>query len=356
MTVPMIEAAGVSKSFGTNLALDHVDLRVEQGTVLGLLGPNGAGKTTLVRILTTLLKADSGKAQVAGFDVEHDAVPLRFMIGLAGQYAAVDEMLTGRENLELVGLLYHLGKAERKLRAVETLERLNLSEAADRQVRTYSGGMRRRLDLGASLVGRPKVLILDEPTTGLDPATRIGLWEFIEVLVADGTTLLLTTQYLEEADRLADSIVVIDHGRVIAQGTSKQLKADLGGAVLEVVVAHIGQTGQAAALLADLGHGRPTVDHTRGLVSVATEGNAKTVLEAARRLDDHGVALEDIALRRPSLDDVFLALTGHAAEDGPNGAGQRGGIDAGQGGGTSGSVDQHSATNRIPTTELRKVP
>jgi ABC-2 type transport system ATP-binding protein len=352
----MIEAVGVSKNFGRNMALDHVDLRVEQGTVLGLLGPNGAGKTTLVRILTTLLKADSGKARVAGFDVEHDAVPLRFMIGLAGQYAAVDEMLTGRENLELVGLLYHLGRAERKLRAVETLERLNLSEAADRQVRTYSGGMRRRLDLGASLVGRPKVLILDEPTTGLDPATRVGLWEFIEALVADGATLLLTTQYLEEADRLADSIVVIDHGRVIAQGTSKQLKADLGGAVLEVVVADVSQAGYAATLLADLGHGKPSIDHSRGLVSVATEGNARTVLEAARRLDDHGVDLEDIALRRPSLDDVFLALTGHAAEDGPNGAGQRGRTRASRAGGPRSSVDQYVTTNGGLTTELRKVP
>ncbi|MGC8628074.1 MAG: ATP-binding cassette domain-containing protein [Acidimicrobiales bacterium] len=356
MTAPMIEAVGVTKRFGTNVALDHVDLRVEQGTVLGLLGPNGAGKTTLVRILTTLLKADSGKARVAGFDVEHDAVPLRFMIGLAGQYAAVDEMLTGRENLELVGLLYHLGKAERKLRAVETLERLNLSEAADRQVRTYSGGMRRRLDLGASLVGRPKVLILDEPTTGLDPATRIGLWEFIEALVADGTTLLLTTQYLEEADRLADSIVVIDHGRVIAQGTSKQLKADLGGAVLEVVVAHVHQTSYAATLLADLGHGKPSVDHARGLVIVATEGNARTVIEAARRLDDHGIPLDEIALRRPSLDDVFLALTGHAAEDGPNGGTPRGWAEAGGDGSAGSSVDQYIATDVAPAAELRRVP
>ncbi|MDA8357887.1 MAG: ATP-binding cassette domain-containing protein, partial [Actinomycetota bacterium] len=220
MTPPMIEVKGITKAFGATLALDHVDLEVEAGTVLGLLGPNGAGKTTLVRILTTLLRADAGSASVAGLDVTRDAVALRSVIGLAGQYAAVDELLTGRENLELVGLLYHLGKAERRRRAAETLERMALTEAADRQVKTYSGGMRRRLDVGASLVGRPKVLILDEPTTGLDPATRIDLWRFIEMLVGEGATVLLTTQYLEEADRLANRIVVIDHGRVIAEGTS----------------------------------------------------------------------------------------------------------------------------------------
>jgi ABC-2 type transport system ATP-binding protein len=313
MAKPMIEAAGVTKAFGANVALDHVDLQVQPGTVLGLLGPNGAGKTTLVRILTTLLKADSGQAKVGGFDVTRDAVQVRSLIGLAGQYAAVDEILTGRENLELIGRLYHLGQAERKKRAAETLERLGLSGAADRQVKTYSGGMRRRLDLGASLVGQPEVLILDEPTTGLDPATRIDLWRFIDMLVADGTTLLLTTQYLEEADRLANRIAVIDHGRVIAEGTSNDLKDTLGGSMLSVTVDPPGQAAQAASLLTDLGDGTPAADPVRGTVTATTHGDATTVLQAARRLQDRGVTLNEIALRRPSLDEVFLSLTGRPA-------------------------------------------
>jgi ABC-2 type transport system ATP-binding protein len=306
----MIEVAGVSKAFGSVKALVDVDLQAERGRVLGLLGPNGAGKTTLVRILTTLLLPDQGRARVAGLDAVRDAAALRSVIGLAGQYAAVDEMLTGRENLELVGRLYHLDRTERRARAEQVLERFLLTDAADRLVRTYSGGMRRRLDLGASLVGQPPVLILDEPTSGLDPRSRMELWQFIEDLVADGTTVLLTTQYLEEADRLAHRIVVIDLGRVIAEGTSDELKDQMGGDVLELRVTDPAQLQKAAAILAGLGQGQPQSDPDQRRVTVPAKGGAATLVAAARGLDDAGIGLDDLGLRRPSLDDVFLSLTG----------------------------------------------
>lgn len=310
----MIEVEGIEKSFKSTKALAGVSLKVERATVLGLLGPNGAGKTTLVRILSTLLKPDQGRATVAGYDVVRDAVALRSVIGLAGQYAAVDELLTGRENLELVGRLYHLGRSERRDRAQQVLERFSLTEAGDRPVKTYSGGMRRRLDLGASLVGRPLVLILDEPTTGLDPRTRLELWHFIEDLVRDGTTLLLTTQYLEEADRLAHRIAVIDGGRVIAEGSSDELKAQIGGAVLEVVVEDGGQLAAAVRLLEPMAEGHTRVDETRRLITVPSQGGAQLVVEAGQTLLSHGIDIDDIGMRRPSLDDVFLTLTGHGVE------------------------------------------
>jgi len=312
---PMIEVSGIKKAFGATIALDGVDLRAEGGRVLALLGPNGAGKTTLVRVLTTLLRPDAGWAKVAGFDVVKDATLLRSCIGLAGQSAAVDEMMTGRENLELVGRLYHLQKSERRKRAQDVLDLFGLSEAADRQVKTYSGGMRRRLDVGASLVGHPPVLILDEPTTGLDPRSRLDLWQFIEGLVSDGTTILLTTQYLEEADRLAHQIVVLDAGKVIADGTSDQLKNQLGGDVIEIRVSDRAQLEAAASILAGLDQGSPQIDSLQRRVSVPTHSGAQTLMTAARLLDESSIALDDLALHRPSLDDVFLALTGHATAE-----------------------------------------
>jgi ABC-2 type transport system ATP-binding protein len=313
----IIRTEQLTKSFGDVHALNGVDLEVAPGMVFGLLGPNGAGKTTSVRILTTLLEPDGGRATVAGLDVVHDAEALRFRIGLAGQSAAVDENLTGLENLELVGRLYHLGKTESRRRGAEVLERFGLSEAADRTAKTYSGGMRRRLDVAASLVGRPQVLFLDEPTTGLDPRSRIDVWEFIRELQADGTTLLLTTQYLEEADQLTDRIAVIDEGRVIAEGTSDELKGRIGGEVLELHVTDRGATARAAQALDGLGDGEHTVDPETGLVRIqaGVDGTA-VVFEAVRRLDAADLRIDDIALHKPSLDDVFLALTGHAAEDG----------------------------------------
>jgi ABC-2 type transport system ATP-binding protein len=307
-----IEARGIVKSFGKVRALCGVDLAVPAGSILGLLGPNGAGKTTMVRILTTLLKPDSGEARVAGLDVARQAAALRSKIGLAGQYAAVDENLTGFENLEMVGRLYHLGRAEARLRADELLERFELVDARDRVARTYSGGMRRRLDLGAALVARPPVLFLDEPTTGLDPRSRLGLWETIEDRVAGGTTVLLTTQYLDEADRLADTIAVIDHGTVIAEGTSDELKDRVGGERLEVSLEPGADADAAVRALAPLGDDPVAED---GIVRVALQRRSGAIVAAVRLLDDAGVGVEDIAIRRPTLDDVFIALTGRAAEE-----------------------------------------
>ncbi|MEZ5076573.1 MAG: ATP-binding cassette domain-containing protein [Solirubrobacterales bacterium] len=306
-----IEATGLQKSYGKLRALGGVDLATPAGSVLGLLGPNGAGKTTAVRILTTLLPPDGGSARVAGFDVATEAAALRARIGLAGQYAAVDENLTGFENLEMVGRLYHLPRGEPRARAVELLERFDLADAGHRLVRTYSGGMRRRLDLAAALVARPPVLFLDEPTTGLDPRSRIGLWETIEGRVADGTTVLLTTQYLDEADRLADRISVIDHGQVIASGSSDELKDQVGGERLDVTLESHADLEAAIAALGPLASDQPTsVD---GVLCVPISARRGMIAEAVRRLDQAGIGIDDVAMRRPTLDDVFLALTGHAA-------------------------------------------
>jgi ABC-2 type transport system ATP-binding protein len=327
---PIIRTEEIAKSFGEVHALKGIDLEVQEGTVFCLLGPNGAGKTTGVRILTTLLQPDAGRAEVAGYDVVRDAEALRSHVGLAGQSAAIDGNLTGRENLEMVARLYHLPRSDVKRRAGETLERLGLSDAADRPARTYSGGMRRRLDLGASLVARPRVLFLDEPTTGLDPRSRLDLWEMIRELRDEGITLLLTTQYLEEADNLTDRIAVIDLGSVIAQGTSDELKDQIGGEVLELHVADRDRLDEAATALKELGTSEPAVEAHTGLLRIqaGTDG-ARVVVEAVRRLDAAGIAIGDIALHKPTLDDVFLMLTGHVAaqeqeeEEVPAAAGRR---------------------------------
>ncbi|HEU5008949.1 MAG TPA: ATP-binding cassette domain-containing protein [Jatrophihabitantaceae bacterium] len=315
---PAISAEGLVKTFGKDVrALDNLSLQVQPGTVLGLLGPNGAGKTTAVNVLTTLLRPDSGHAEVAGIDVVRDPDAVRRSIGLAGQFAAVDDNLTGAENLVLVGRLNHMPGSAVRARATELLDRFELADAGGRLAKTYSGGMRRRLDLAAALVSRPPVLFLDEPTTGLDPRSRIGLWEVIEELVREGTTVLLTTQYLEEADRLAQQIAVVDHGRVIAEGTSEQLKARLGGARVEVRVA---DADQARALAADLDGGPfGDIGVEDDVVLVPAADGAGTVVEIVRRLDAAGITPRGLQLREPSLDDVFLALTGHAAEDVPSG-------------------------------------
>jgi ABC-2 type transport system ATP-binding protein len=309
---PAVETTRLHKRYGDVQALRGIDLWVETGSVFGLLGPNGAGKTTAVRILTTLLRPDEGSARVTGFDVVRDARKVREHIGLAGQYAAVDENLTGFENLEMVGRLYHLSRGHSRERARELLSSFELSEAADRLVRTYSGGMRRRLDLAAALVARPPVLFLDEPTTGLDIRSRIGLWDAIEALVSEGTTVLLTTQYLDEADRLADRIAVVDQGLVIAEGTPDELKTQVGGERLDIHLCDGRRGEEAAAALASIASDRPFLED--GFVRVPVTERRGTIAAAVRRLDDAGIAIDDISVSSPTLDDVFLNLTGRVAE------------------------------------------
>ncbi len=333
----MIRATGLVKRYGELAALDGLDLAVPEGTVLGLLGPNGAGKTTAVRIFTTLIKLDSGHAEVAGIDVAKNPRGVRERIGLSGQYAAVDEYLTGFENLDMVGRLYRLGRRQSRERAQELLEAFRLADAGNRMVKTYSGGMRRRLDLAASLVAKPPVLFLDEPTTGLDPRSRNDMWDVIRELVRSGATLLLTTQYLEEADKLADNIVVIDHGRAIAQGTADELKLQVGGERLELVVEQDSDLDTAKSLIAEVAVGEVAVDrHGRQLVA-PVKGGATVLMEALRRLDTAQIRVLDVGLRRPTLDDVFLSLTGHAA------------VDA-----SSESIDTNSITNEHAKEEASK--
>ena len=314
-----VRARGLVKHYGEVKALDGIDVTVPTGSVLGLLGPNGAGKTTAIRILTTLLTPDFGTAEVAGIDVLKDPREVRRNIGLSGQYAAVDEYLTGFENLDMIGRLYHLGRKVSRERARELLAQFRLEDAGDRMAKTYSGGMRRRLDLAGALVAAPPVLFLDEPTSGLDTRSRTDMWEVIQALVAGGTSLLLTTQYLEEADMLANNIVVIDHGKVIAEGTADQLKSQVGGERLEITVDDGSQLAAARQLLEPLGVGKATVDDHRRSLFMPVSGGAAVLTDALRRLDAAHIVLDDVGLRRPTLDDVFLSLTGHPTEE-PAGA------------------------------------
>jgi ABC-2 type transport system ATP-binding protein len=350
-TGPAILVENLVKSFGEVRSLRGIDLSVPRGTVLGVLGPNGAGKTTAVRILTTLLRPDSGRALIEGHDVVREAATVRRTIGLSGQSAAIQEELTGRENLEIIGRLFHLSWPDARRRATELLEQFGLTDAADRAAKNFSGGMQRRLDLAASLVGRPQVLFLDEPTTGLDPRSRLGMWDVIRTLVAGGTTLLLTTQYLDEADELADEIVVIDRGLVIAAGTAEELKSRVGGDVLEFTVPDRAAVAGALAAIARIGEGEPQADEETGVVSVGVGGRGSDALiDAVRGLDGAGVPIRGLTLRRPSLDDVFLALTGHAAEEedeaGPpgRGRGRRGRKSAGRKSGSTASGSTASGT------------
>ncbi|MGW5719585.1 ATP-binding cassette domain-containing protein [Amycolatopsis sp. NPDC003865] len=308
-----IQAEGLVKHFGDTKALDGVDLEVPFGQVVGVLGPNGAGKTTAVRILATLMKPDAGRATVGGFDVVTDPVRVRSLIGLTGQYASVDEDLNGIENLVLIGRLYGHSRAQSKARATELIERFELTKAAKRPIRTYSGGMRRRLDLAASLVGRPEVLYLDEPTTGLDPHARNEVWDVVRTLVAEGATVLLTTQYLEEADQLADKITVFDHGRVVADGRADELKRRVGGQTLQVRPTQLSDMDAVNRILGDLSGVRPTRDDTTGLLT-APVNDPVLLSTLVRKLDEAGITADELALRLPSLDEVFLALTGHTAE------------------------------------------